>query len=446
MRAQYVWHGKLPAFNQYDNVGAPIWVPYYDKTDTTGRIGAPQFVGHVTLHADKSATDSTDDLSQPSTTSFVGSDEPNTSGNDQFNSSRMANEYTTWMSIGHTSPATQQSPGGYQYPRHSWNVEKEGKFDTPTGDPALSTPGGFSNADGFGPYTLAPGQKIHIVIAEGAAGLSRDACIRIGRDYKANYAAAPAANSKIKNDSVFTGKDSLFQTFRRAIANYASGYNVPAAPTPPSSFSVTSGEPINLTWDFANPSDPNLKGFRVYRSTGRFDGNYVPIATLDPSARGFDDGTAQRGVAYFYYVVTIGDPALNSGSALTPKDTLFSNRVYTQTFTPAYLQPKRPAGTQLSDIRIVPNPYVISSDASKLRFPNEPDKIAFYNIPARCKISIYTELGELINEIMHTSGSGDEYWSSITSSRQVVVSGIYIVVFEDLDTGQRTIQKLSVIR
>jgi hypothetical protein len=446
MRAQFVWHGKFPPFTTYDNVGGPIWIPYYDKTDTTGRLGSPQFPGHVTIHADKSPADTTDDFSQPSTTSFVGSDEANTSGNDQFNISRMTSEYTTWMAAGHKAPPTQQSPGGYQFPRHVWNVEKLGKFDQPTGDPALSTPGGFSNADGYGPYTLAPGQSIHIVVAEAVAGLSREACIRIGRWYKANYAASPATNSQIKNDSVLTGKDSLFLTFRRAIANYKSGYGVPPAPPPPSTFNVTSGDPISLTWDFTNASDPNLKGFRVFRAVGRYDGTYIPIVTLGPTARSFDDATAQRGVAYYYYVVTVGDPSLNTGNALTPRDTLFSNRIYTQTYTPAYLQPKRPAGQQLSDIRIVPNPYVISSDPTQLRFPNEPDKIAFYNIPARCKISIYTELGELINEIVHTSGSGDEYWNSITSSRQVVVSGIYIVVFEDLDSGKRAIQKLSVIR
>jgi hypothetical protein len=328
--------------------------------------------------------------------------------------------------------------------RHSWNVESGGIFDVPTGDPALTTPGGFSNADGYGPYTLGPGQSIHIVIAEGVAGLSRDKCIELGKWYKKNYTASGAA--KAKNDTAFTGKDSLFQTFRRAIANYMTGFSAPAAPDPPSSFSVSSGDPINLTWDVANPSDPNLKGFRIYRAVGDFYQPFIPLATLPPTARSYDDNTAVRGNACFYYISSIGDPALNTGAALTPKDTLFSNRIYTQTYTPAYLQPKRPAGTKLSDIRIVPNPYVISSDPAKLRFPGEPDKIAFFNIPARCKISIYTELGELIDEIQHTSGSGDEYWNSITSSRQVIVSGIYIVVFEDLDSGQRAIQKLSVIR
>jgi hypothetical protein len=81
-----------------------------------------------------------------------------------------------------------------------------------------------------------------------------------------------------------------------------------------------------------------------------------------------------------------------------------------------------------------------------LRFPDEPDKIAFYNIPGRCHISIYTELGEMIYEFDHLDGSGDAYWKSVTSSRQVVVSGIYIVVFQNLDTGERAIRKMSIIR
>jgi hypothetical protein len=434
MRIQYVWHGKFPPFTTYDNIGGPIWVPYYDATDTTGRLGAAQFVGHVTLHADVSPTDTTDDFSQPRTTSWEGSDEPNTSGNDQYNISRMTSEYTEWITRGH------------KYPRHAWAVEPQGKFDVPTGDPALNTPGGFSNCDGYGPYTLAPGQSVHIVMAEGASGLSYDACVRIGRWYKANRNSNPTFYDQAKDDSVLTGRDSLFNTFRRAIANYQTGYGAPHAPIPPSSFSVMSGDPISLLWDVDDPSDPNLTGFRIFRAAGRYDGDYLPIASLGPADRSYNDATALRGVAYFYYIVTIGNPALNTGAALTPLDTLFSNRAYTQTFTPAYLKLTRPPGASMGDIRIVPNPFILSSDATNLRFQDEPDKIAFYNIPARCKITIYSELGEKINEIMHTDGSGDEYWNSITSSRQVVVSGIYIVVFEDLDSGQRTIKKLSVIR
>jgi hypothetical protein len=429
LRAQYAWHGLYPPFTGgYDNIGGPIWVPYYDKTDTTGRLGAAQFIGVVTLHADKSPTDTTDDPSQPSTTAYVSSDLDLNSQNDQFDNVRMRREYTTLMNIGHMSP------------RHADVVQANGQFDVPTGDPALGTSGGFSSANGYGPYTLAPGQSVRIVIAEGAAGLSRAACISVGRKFKAK-----TLDAKSKNDSVFTGRDSLFQTFRRAIANYNSGYNIPAGPAPPSVFNVTSGgDKVTLSWDVSNAADPNLKGFRIYRATGRYDGDYTLIHEGGASERSFDDVTVVRGVANYYYIVSVGDPVLNTGVGGTPPGPLVSNRSYTQTFDPAFL--KRPAGQSMSGIRIVPNPYSISSDEVNLRFQNEPDKIAFFNIPGQCRIKIYTELGELIKEIEHTDGSGDAYWNSITSSNQVIVSGIYIVVFENTQTGERIIKKLAVIR
>ena len=144
-----------------------------------------------------------------------------------------------------------------------------------------------------------------------------------------------------------------------------------------------------------------------------------------------------------------------------------SGRYYTQTSEPAYL--RRQAGDRLEDevdadgniikmgIRIVPNPYDIKSRV--LQYIGENDKIMFLNIPGHCTIRIYTERGDLIHKIEHEDGSGDESWNSITSSRQVVVSGIYIVHFEvtqdQLDPltnevlfqkGETAVRKLVIIR
>ena len=134
---------------------------------------------------------------------------------------------------------------------------------------------------------------------------------------------------------------------------------------------------------------------------------------------------------------------------------MVSSRFYTKTNQPAYL--RRIAGQSLSDIRIVPNPYNIASPG--MQYPGEPDKIMFLNIPGHCLIKIYTENGDLINTIAHENGSGDEPWNSITSSRQVVVSGVYIVHFtvtaDYVDPvsgalkyakGETSIQKMIIIR
>jgi hypothetical protein len=437
-RCRFTWQGLFPQFAgaHYDNLGAPMFTPALpanDPADTVGRLAAAQFVGTVTLHADRSATDTTDDVSQPSTTTYFGSDEklnPPTSNNSQFNIPYMAAEYAV-MSAGHKST------------RHADLVQPDGAFDVPTGDPSLGTSGGFSNADGYGPYTLAPGQTIHIVCAEGASGLSREACLSVGKAFKTK-----AITTKAKIDSVLTGRDSLFQTFRRAIANYNSGYNIPQSPLPPKTFNAQSaGDGVDLSWDVYG-GDPLLQGFRVYRARDRYDGIYSLVANLGPAERSYKDTALSRGFDYYYYVVSVGpvitaDPSNGSTPVGVP---LTSNRIMSQTYDKVNLL-RGSVETPLSLIRIVPNPYSIASDVSKLRFgATVGDRIAFFNIPGQCKIRIYTETGELIKEILHTNGSGDEYWNSNTSSSQVIVSGVYIVIFENMKTGERAIKKLAVIR
>ncbi|MCU0644143.1 MAG: hypothetical protein MUC94_07755 [bacterium] len=431
-RAQFGWHGKYPPFGGgYDNIGAPIWNPagsagYIGVADTVGRLGSAQFIGVVTLHADTSPTNPTDDPMQPSTTTYEGSDEGNTSQNDPYNVARMESEYG-WMSKGHISP------------RHAWKVEPAGNFTEPKGDPALGTPGGFSACNGYGPYTLQPGESVRIVWAEGAAGLSREMCIEIGKQFKKGEITA-----KTKNEWVLSGRDSLFQTFRRAIANFQSDYSIQQPPKPPSLFRVNGGgDRIMLNWDVYE-TDPNLTGFEIYRAKGKYDSTYQLIHQAGAEERSFNDTVLERGVSYFYYIVSLGgeipaDPALN-----IPQDILRSSRYYTQTYDPTNL--KRPPGEQLSQIRVVPNPYNISADPNRLLFPGEADKLAFYNIPGECTIKIYTETGELVKTIEHTDGSGDAYWTCTTEYQQIVVSGVYIAVVTDNETGKSQIVKFLIIR
>jgi len=121
-RAQYSWHGYYGSRAvSYDNIGAPIFQPddqgFVAEYDTVGRIGAPQFVGVVTLHADKSATDKSDDINQPSTVTTVGSDEDEaSSASNAFNESLMAREYA-WVERGWTD-------------RHARKIVPDGNFST----------------------------------------------------------------------------------------------------------------------------------------------------------------------------------------------------------------------------------------------------------------------------------------------------------------------------
>ncbi len=535
IRAQYTWLGNFnnPSYGSFslpgmpglsasgappsDDIGGPIWVnssaqPGPPTSDTLGRLGATQFIGVATVHADKSATDTTDDPNEPTTTAYISSDDGLESNNSQFNGPMMQKEYSL-MSAGHGV--------GWINTAVSWSGQREADKVGLSGDPSFGTSGGMAVANGYGPYNLAPGQSFHVVMAEAAAGLSRAACIRIGREFKLGQITAAQ-----KDDSVYTGRDSLFQTFRRAIANYESGYDIPQPPQPPSIFNVTSGgDKISLSW--SPPNDPKVKGFNIYRAEGLVDSAYTVIYQCSPSVTSYDDTTAVRGIDYYYYITSVGAPSDNTGGAGTPADVpLESSRYYTQTYDPAQLL--RPgvsapvkgvftvngitARPQIHDIytnngaiftvqslnlagsspsisgsivcygtgdpsstgtlvrgsgvgdslitfsasqknsaslgdviRVVPNPYNIASNPNTLRYVGEPNQIGFLNIPPTCTIKIYTELGQLIKTIQHTNGSGDEYWNLTTTYNQIVVSGVYIVVFQT-PKGQTAIKKFVVIR
>lgn len=463
-RAQFSWHGFFPgrAVN-YDNIGGSIQRNEVNVSpaDTIGRLGAHAFAGVVTLHADASASDDTDDPNQPATTNWVGSDDPYQSTNDPFSVGRMQVEYGV-MSQGNKAP------------RHADAVEPSGLpgFLNPTRDPSAAegqaNSGGYSFGNGFGPYTLGPGESVRFVVAEGAAGLSREAATEIGRQFKdsGNNASAGLTflgETQTKNEWVFTSRDSLFQTFRRAIANYDADFAIPEPPAPPLTFDVSGGgDRIVLTWE------PNLEGpqpdrWEIFRTQSERDSAYTLVHTAGPNETTYADTSPIRGVNYFYYIQGVRDGSANDGSALTPAGRdLRSSRYATQTYNGATL--KRQQGEALADIRVVPNPFYIGASRglggdTALRFPDRNDKLAFFNIPGLCRIDIYTELGELVDTIEHTDGSGDEFWDHTTSSRQIVASGLYIAVItvtEDvIDTetgavlfaaGEQAIRKFAIIR
>lgn len=448
IRALYSWHG-LHSGETYNNIGAPD-----NSAGGDGHLGGSQFVGVVTLHADKSPGDTTDDISQPSTTWYVGSDYPITdNGTDQFNPGRMSNEYAA-MSAGHPPQSHAEAVCvGEVTPMCS-------KFANLWAEPGMSNPGGYSQGQGFGPYTLAPGDSIHIVMAEGVAGLSREMHYTVGGNWKNNTleplpdGSEPVNRDEYKNYWVFTGIDSIIQTFKRARENYASGFNIPNPPPPPSYFTVTSGgDRISLAWDSNADSHPNFAGYKIFRAIHKPDTTYEEIYDGPVGVHQFDDVTAARGFDYYYYIVSYDDGSTNDIQQGIP---LISSKFYTMTNQPASL--KRSPGKKLEAIRVVPNPYNIRAREMQYGI-GAPDRIMFLDIPGNCTIRIFTERGDLIKTIHHTDGSGDETWNSETDSRQVVVSGLYIAHFEVTEDvydtitgnliyrkGESAIRKLIIIR
>ena len=316
--ALYSWYG-LHSQSTVDSWGAPH--PTQPRS-----LAAPQYIGMVTLHADTSPTDQTHNPAQPTTTQFLGSDQ-SYQANNQYDGVLAGSKYEM-MTAGHSEQSHADQVG-------DGNADRWG-----------NDPGGYSSAAGFGPYDLAPGDSVRIVVAECVAGLKREKSLQVGTNWFHDNQPFILPNGSTstnrddyKREWVKTGVDSLFQTMRRAVANFNSGFQIPGAPPPPSLFEVKSGgDRITLTWDGEAESWPNFDGYEIYRAVSKPDTFYHKIfeCTASNVVNSFDDVMAIRGFDYYYYIQSKDDGSTND---IFPGRPLRSSRFLTKTNKPAFLRP-----------------------------------------------------------------------------------------------------------
>ncbi len=397
IRAVYCWHGRYPSFTQYNNIGAPVFQGYFDKSDSSGRLGAPQFVGVSVLHADKSAKDTEDDPAQPSTISYEDSDGPFFGTGSAVDSAAMSSRYTI-ISKGRSAQ------------RHADLVGANG-------DPSLGTSGGYSASLGFGPYTIGAGDSVKIVLAEAAAGINEETALEIGKKFKSG-----AITAEQKNAVVYTGRDSLFQTFRRALANYQSGYNIPQPPAPPKEFAVSSlGNKIQLQWKVTSEDDVRLAGFEIYREEGNSFSHPEKIFSCDKSVRTWIDSTGKTGIQYFYYISSVGRSEDNTGIGQTPLGALRSSRYYTQTTYPVSIM------TMIVDPTEMPRSYTLGQN-----FPNpfNPATTILFQIPVtgHVTLKVFDVIGREVLTLVNDVRSAGVYSATVDGYK--LTSGVYFYRIE----------------
>jgi hypothetical protein len=92
-------------------------------------------------------------------------------------------------------------------------------------------------------------------------------------------------------------------------------------------------------------------------------------------------------------------------------------------------------------VNVVPNPY----KGTSLFEPRYEAQIMFTHLPPKCKISIFTLTGDLVQEFEHNdSDYGDILWNLITRNNQAVVSGLYLYVVET--ENHKKVGKMLIIR
>jgi hypothetical protein len=102
----------------------------------------------------------------------------------------------------------------------------------------------------------------------------------------------------------------------------------------------------------------------------------------------------------------------------------------------------REVAYDLDDVKVVPNPYIVSAVWEESRFER---RLAFTHLPSRCTIDIYTLAGDKVARIDHESGSGQAFWDLKNSDGQNVAYGLYVFVVKT-DDGKKKIGKFLVIK
>jgi len=422
-RAIMSWNG-LHHDSGHDNLGAPA-------VNTDGHLVSPNFGGVVILHADKEPNSGVDDPSQPSTSYYLGSDNPVNTPQEQFNATLMSNQY-------------QKMAAGHPDLTHAQDIEASGKAASQWGDDN----GGYSATMGFGPYQMALGDSIRIVWADGIGRISMEKAREVGFNWlktTGNYIMPDGSSvtdpDAYKNAWFYTGRDSLMKMFGAATSLWKNNLSAPLPPDPPQWFEVQSGgDRIILKWEKNAESQEHFGGYRIYRALMERDSTYhlifeCGLETSESIVNEYHDKTPQRGFDYYYYIESFDDGW--SGQSLA------SSKFYTLTAEPAYL--RRPAKDELDEIRIVPNPYNVRAKHLQYGTGDGEDRIMFLNLPPYCTIDIYTERGDLIKSIDHFDATGDEAWNQVSSTRQNIVSGIYIAHISTPD-GRTINKKFMIIR
>jgi hypothetical protein len=330
MRGFYTWYGpnKDRIVTYAEDWGNP-------NQNEDGTMASAKYVGCVTLHADKGPSDHSDDVLQPKTNNYISPDitifQPTAS---QYDEVFMADRFAA-ITDGH--PTVQHDAIiGDNYPIYWMDTRRQ-------------TGGGIQNEFAYGPYTLAPGDSIHIVFAEVVAGLSWEKSREIGGKWIQYYNRTGTPTLVLPDDNITTdhnlykrrwvetGRDSILQTYRNAIRNYNSGYQVTKPPPPPQEFTVRKGtNRIELSWSNNADSWPHFDGYIIYRSKDNIMSRltvYEKIFECNKSnvVHQYNDVTALPDVDYYYYIQSKDNGTQNDVVAGKP---LTSSMFWTATSIP----------------------------------------------------------------------------------------------------------------
>lgn len=453
-----------------DDMGAPV-------LSQNGRLLNTNFTFYTILHASKepylNSSEDVDDFLQPKVT-YIGTETriPNPgAGEDPYGSKNY------WAMRGGFSDKNLM-PNSIHGTHHMLNNDELGTANFSNFPGGTISSVNSKNFSSFGSYDFPPNHKLHFVYAVGLAGIGAGKSQEIGAMWQngtltdppnmpdantgwlpVNFAFPPGATEldKSKDRWISMGLDSVMLAAWRAKWNFDHNYQIPQAPPPVQTFTVNGSGALNgVVLNWRNPDAeamPNFAGYTIQRRlTNQDTVFYKEIYSSGAEDKAVEhtyvDTAVVSGVPYYYYIKTkskIDENDLNADPTTRGK-VLYSSRIWIPNISP--INPPKFSSEDMSQIRIVPNPYNINDPLVKLYYSDKDGRqINFYNLPGIVTIRIFTENGDLIKTIEHNSpqSEGYERWDMITDTQQVISSGVYIAVFEK-SNGDIGYQKFIVVR
>lgn len=331
----------------------------------------------------------------------------------------------------------------------------------------------------FGPYSMAPGDSVRLVLAEVAGSLDLHEVIK----GDPNFWFPDSSKADIRRNAE-AARQAVKWGFGAQVDGIHLVADVPESPPAPgcnaSNASAGSDTAIILVkWDklaeetvihdgagdvfYAGSAD--LSGYRIFRGKDKRGiwSLLIDIPIQDAAQYWNDelglyeymDKDLQFGFESRYYVQAYYS---NPRSWVSANGTTVNNlkELVSDDYNMTPLIGARPGPVSIVegwDAFVAPNPFVEGDPMRSFGDPT-PYKIEFRNLPERATIKIFTVSGDLVKTIFHGPDQygnlfGSTAWDQRTDSGLMVAPGMYVYAIESQTegtNGKRTVGKLMIIR
>jgi len=210
---------------------------------------------------------------------------------------------------------------------------------------------------------------------------------------------------------------------------------------------------------YFNAMIPALRETGVYRFPGPVTGlgdvidirQVHPNGKLGPNEFVWPDWNAFNGFTYYYTVTTFdkGYDCRSGRQGLEKFDScdITEGVPYPCPKSLTSVSTRNTPQDDLYRVYAVPNPYRSgSTQFTTLNYHNYPDgKMRFVNVPARCRLKVYTPAGDAVWQFTQETGDGVIEWDTRNTSGELVSSGIYMYKVETFE-GESVFGRIVIIR